>query len=95
MAPVVVLKMDVHCLRCARKIRKVIKSIYGKPRVCVDANAMRRSGSGRSSDAMDACRGGGPVGVAGDGVRGRRRERPRRVAAQVADPVVQYNSRPV
>ncbi|OEL34084.1 hypothetical protein BAE44_0004895 [Dichanthelium oligosanthes] len=28
MAPVI-LKTDVHCLRCARKIRKVLKSQYG------------------------------------------------------------------
>nr|CAB3475478.1 unnamed protein product [Digitaria exilis] len=31
MAPVVVLRMDMHCARCARRIRKFVKSLSGVP----------------------------------------------------------------
>ncbi|RLM61746.1 uncharacterized protein C2845_PM14G12560 [Panicum miliaceum] len=72
MAPVVVLEMDVHCLRCARRIRKVIKSLYGVEDLWVSLETGFVVVAGSSLDASQLkwriqSRTGKPVVVVSDG----------------------------
>ncbi|RLN25182.1 uncharacterized protein C2845_PM07G35180 [Panicum miliaceum] len=72
MAPVVVLKMDVHCLRCARRIRKIIKTLYGVEDLWVSLDTGFVVVAGSSLDASQLkwriqSRTGKPVAVVSDG----------------------------
>ncbi|KAF8642116.1 hypothetical protein HU200_067375 [Digitaria exilis] len=54
MAPVVVLRMDMHCVRCARRIRKFVKSLSGVQDLWVspDTGMMVVSGSGLDASLL-------------------------------------------
>ncbi|KAG0541054.1 hypothetical protein BDA96_03G463000 [Sorghum bicolor] len=71
MAPVI-LEMDVHCLRCARKIRKAVRNMHGVEdvRVSVDSGLVVVKGASLDASLLRwriQSRTGKPVAVVSDG----------------------------